>query len=138
MSKKLFILIVLSVLLLGVFLFFRFSGSGTSVLWSLSNKGSWLLPLVAVSALIDSVNPCAFSLLLLTIAFLFSIGQLRTKVLRLGGVYILGIFIAYIAIGLGILQTLHLFNTPHFIGRLGALALITLGLINLINEFFPA
>ena len=137
MSKKLFILIVLSVLLLGVFLFFRFSGSGTSVLWSLSNKGSWLLPLVAVSALIDSINPCAFSLLLLTIAFLFSIGRMRSNVLKIGGAYIAGIFLVYILIGLGILQALHPFNTPHFMAKLGASLLVALGMINVVNEFFP-
>ncbi|MDO8633184.1 MAG: cytochrome c biogenesis protein CcdA [Candidatus Wildermuthbacteria bacterium] len=137
MNKKLFILIALSVLLLGIFLFFRFSGSGTSALWSLSNGGTWLLPLVAVSALIDSINPCAFSILLLTIAFLFSIGRMRSNVLKIGGAYILGIFLVYILIGLGILQALHLFNTPHFMAKLGSSLLVVLGGINVINEFFP-
>ncbi|MFY9462370.1 MAG: cytochrome c biogenesis protein CcdA [Candidatus Sungiibacteriota bacterium] len=138
MNKKLVILIVFGLALFASVLFFKLGNVGTAALWKLSSGGEFLLPLVGVSALLDSVNPCAFSILLLTIAFLFSIGQLRTKVLRLGGVYILGIFIVYIAIGLGILQTLHLFNTPHFMGRLGALLLIALGSINLINEFFPA
>ena len=138
MNKRLVILIVFGLLLFASVLFFKLGNVGTAALWKVSGGGSWLLPLVGVAALLDSVNPCAFSILLLTIAFLFSIGQLRTKVLRLGGVYILGIFIAYIAIGLGILQTLHLFNTPHFMGRLGALLLIALGSINLVNEFFPA
>ena len=36
------------------------------------------------------------------------------------------------------IQTLHLFNTPHFMAKVGALLLIVLGIINLINEFFPA
>ncbi|MDO8633359.1 MAG: cytochrome c biogenesis protein CcdA [Candidatus Wildermuthbacteria bacterium] len=138
MSKKLFILIALSVLLFGIFLFFRFSGSGTSALWNLSNGGTWLLPLVAVSALIDSINPCAFSILILTIAFLFSIGKLRSKILLIGGVYILGIFLVYLFIGLGILQTLHFFNTPHFMAKVGAFLLIAFGAVSLINEFFPA
>ncbi|MDP2664448.1 MAG: cytochrome c biogenesis protein CcdA [bacterium] len=138
MNKKLFILIALSVLLLGIFLFFRFSGSGTSALWSLSNGGTWLLPLVAVSALIDSINPCAFSILILTIAFLFSIGKLRSKILLIGGVYILGIFLVYLFIGLGILQTLHFFNTPHFMAKVGAFLLIAFGAVSLMSEFFPA
>ena len=48
------------------------------------------------------------------------------------------IFLIYILIGLGILQTLHIFSTPHFMAKLGAALLITFGAINLINEFFPA
>ncbi len=137
MNKRLLILITLSTALLGFFLFFRFSDSATSALWSLSNGGTWLLPLVAVSALIDSINPCAFSILLLTIAFLFSIGRMRSNVLKIGGAYIFGIFVVYVLIGLGILQALHLFNTPHFMAKLGASLLVVLGLINIVNEFFP-
>lgn len=135
---KITILILVVVVLTGVLLFFLYSHSGTQILWQASNQGQWLLPLVAVSALIDSINPCAFSILLLTIAFLFSIGKLRANILRIGGIYILGLFVAYFLIGLGILQALHIFNIPHFMGKLGALLLIALGGINVINEFFPA
>lgn len=135
---KIIALIAVAVVLAGIFLFFRFSPGGTAILWNLSGGGRILLPLVLVSALIDSINPCAFSILLLTITFLLSIGSLRTSILKIGSSYIFGIFSAYILIGLGILGTLHIFNTPHFMGRLGALLLIALGLINIINEFFPA
>lgn len=57
--------------------------------------------------------------------------------LQIGGAYIFGIFIAYLAIGFGILQALHLFNTPHFVGKIGAVLLIVLGVINLLGYFFP-
>lgn len=107
------------------------------IVWSLSNGGEWLLPLIAASALIDSINPCAFSILLLTIAFLFSVGHLRSKILAVGGFYIAGVFLVYLAIGLGLLQVLHLFNTPHFMAKIGAALLIALGGINIINWFFP-
>ncbi|OGF49230.1 hypothetical protein A3I36_00210 [Candidatus Giovannonibacteria bacterium RIFCSPLOWO2_02_FULL_45_28] len=110
----------------------------TEIIWNLSDSGTWLFPLIVSSAVIDSINPCAFSILLLTIAFLFSVGQLRSKILSIGGFYILGIFLIYMLIGLGILQTLHIFNTPHFMAKIGAYLLIVLGLINLINEFVPA
>src|SRR3989338_1320076 len=62
----------------------------------------------------------------------------RKKILQLGGIYIAGIFAAYFLIGLGILKVLHLFNTPHFMGKLGATLLITFGVLNLINRFFPS
>lgn len=137
MNKKLAIIIIIAVLFFGLVIFFKFGDIGTTALWNLSNKGKWLLPLVAVAALIDSINPCAFSILILTIAFLFSIGKFRSSILKIGGSYITGIFIIYTLIGLGILQTLHLFNTPHFMAKVGATLLITLGTVNLINEFFP-
>jgi len=123
--------------ILAIWLFFRFTSVGTQVLWNLSRGGTWLLPLVTVSALIDSINPCAVSILLITIAFLFSLGRKRGEILKIGGVYIAGIFLVYLLIGLGILQVLHLFNTPHFMAKIGAAALIGWGGINLINKFMP-
>ncbi|MBI2514838.1 hypothetical protein HYV91_01450 [Candidatus Wolfebacteria bacterium] len=135
---KIAILLSAALLLIGIILFFRLTPAGTTTLWNLSGGGRWLFPLVTVAALLDSVNPCAFSVLLLTIAFLFSIGKARSGILKIGSVYILGIFIIYILIGLGILQALHLFNTPHFMAKVGAGLLIALGLINLVNEFFPS
>lgn len=137
-TNKLPFLLLLAVLLIALALFFKTSGAGGAWLWSISQNGEWLLPLVAVSALLDSVNPCAFSILLLTIAFLFSIGKLRSGVLKIGVSYIAGLFLVYLLIGLGLLQTLHLFNTPHFMAKVGAALLLTLGAINIINQFFPA
>ena len=136
--KKLVILIAIGVLFLGSVMFFKFGNVGTTALWNLSNGGKWLLPLVGVAAIIDSINPCAFSILLLTIAFLLSIGKARSGILKIGGAYILGIFAVYILIGLGLLQALHFFNTPHFMAKVGASLLIALGGINLINELFPS
>ena len=137
-NKRLEILIALGVLLFGTVLFFKVGNIGTAALWNFSGEGKWLLPLVGIAALIDSINPCAFGILLLTIAFLLSIGQMRSGILKIGGVYILGLFTVYILIGLGILQALHIFNTPHFMAKVGAALLVALGGINLINEFFPS
>lgn len=137
MKKKVLLLITVAIILVGAALFFG-SMKSAGVLWQISNGGKFLLPLVVIAAVVDSINPCAFSILLLTIAFLFSVGKMRSGILKIGGFYIAGIFLIYILIGLGILQTLHIFNTPHFMAKAGAVLLIALGLINLINEFFPA
>src|SRR3989338_3584312 len=135
MNKKLAILVGVLLLFLGLVVFFKSGGVGTLALWNWSDQGTWLLPLVGVSALIDSINPCAFSILLLTVAFLIGLKQTRGRILFLGGVYVIGIFTAYLLIGFGLLQALHLFNTPHFVGKAAAWLLIGLGGINLINEF---
>jgi len=135
--KKLIITIVLVVLAIIGIVILKNSPATASIIWSMSREGTWLLPLLLVSALLDSVHPCSFSILLITIAFLFGIQLSRKKILQLGGTYIAGIFTAYFLIGLGILKVLHLFDTPHFMGKLGATLLITFGVINLINRFFP-
>lgn len=137
-NAKLAALVGVGVLLAGAAIFFSAASSAPGALWGLSNQGAWLLPLVAVAALVDSVNPCAFSVLLVTIAFLFSLGKLRSSVLEIGLAYVLGIFLVYTLIGLGMLQVLHLFDTPHFMAKLGATALIVIGLIALANHFVPA
>lgn len=138
MNKKRVTLLVAAALLFGVVLFLKVGNIGTATLWNISNEGSWLLPLVAVAALIDSINPCAFGILILTVAFLLSIGKMRSGILKIGGVYIAGLFLVYTLIGLGLLQALHLFNTPHFMAKLGAILLIILGGISILNEVFPS
>lgn len=135
--RKIAVLAAIAAVLFAAAYFARANPAATRLLWNLSQGGKLLMPLVLVSALIDSINPCAFSVLLLTIAFLFSIGKMRSGILKIGGVYIFGVFIIYILIGLGILQTLHLFNTPHFMAKVGASLLILMGLVGLVNEFFP-
>ena len=138
MSKRLLILIGSVVVLAAAFIVFRYTATGASALWTVSDQGRWLLPLIVISSLIDSINPCAFSVLLLTVAFLLSIGRLRSSILRIGGAYVLGIFVAYMLIGLGLLQVLHVFSTPHFMALLGAWLMIGLGGINIVNEFVPS
>lgn len=134
--KKFLIYIIIGALIVTGATFFRSSAS-SQIVWSLSRNGQLLFPLVTITALVDSINPCAFSILLLTIAFLFSIGSMRSNILKLGLLYIAGIFAAYFLIGLGLVQALHIFNTPHFMAKIGAILMIVLGLINLINEFYP-
>jgi len=96
-----------------------------------------LLPAVVVTGLLDSVNPCAFAVILLLLAFLFTLRKARSHILMLGAVYIGMIFLVYFAIGLGLLGTVRLSDEPHFVARVGAWILIGLGVINLIEYRFP-
>jgi cytochrome c-type biogenesis protein len=84
------------------------------------------------------VNPCAFAVILLLLAFLFTIRKSRGQVLRLGAIYIAVIFLVYLAIGLGILSTVRLSRDPHFVARVGSYLLIGLGLLNLSEYLWPA
>jgi cytochrome c biogenesis protein CcdA len=135
-KKRLFWLVVVAAVVIGAGLYFG-SPASSQILRQASGNGRWFLPVLVVAALTESLNPCAYSVLLLTIAFLFSMGRVRSDILKVGTVYILGIFLVYIGVGLGALQALHIFNTPHIVAKIGALLLLVLGFINLINAFFP-
>ncbi|MBI2634022.1 MAG: hypothetical protein HYW80_01790 [Parcubacteria group bacterium] len=137
MSKRFLFLLFSAIAIAGTWAFLRISPQSANVLWNLSKGGTWLLPLVIASAAIDSINPCAFSILLLTLGFLFSAGRLREDVARIGGMYVLGIFVAYFAIGLGLLRVLHLFSTPHFVGKIGAWLMLILGGLYILQVLFP-
>ncbi len=135
--KRLIFIIGITLAAITAIILFDHNSGASALIWSMSNRGTWLFPLVFFSALLDSIHPCSFSILLLTIAFLFGMHKNRRRILQVGGTYISGIFAAYLLIGLGILQVLHLFNTPHFMGKVGAILLIAFGVINIINELFP-
>lgn len=96
-----------------------------------------LLPAVIVTGLLDSVNPCAFAVILLLVAFLFTLRKSRSRILQLGFVYIGMIFVVYFAIGLGLLSAVRLSDEPHLVARAGAWLLIGLGAINLVEHYVP-
>jgi cytochrome c biogenesis protein CcdA len=54
------------------------------------------------AGLIDSINPCAIAILIFFIGYLSVTGRTRKQVLVIGIAYTLGIFITYLALGLGL------------------------------------
>lgn len=135
--KNLILLTLFGLLVIGGAFFFQKFQGGADWLWSISNQGTTLLPLVIVSSLVDSINPCAFSILIVSIIFLFGIGKTRENIFKYGLAYIFGIFLVYLLIGLGIMQVLHVFNVPHFMSKVGAGLLIVFGTINILETIFP-
>jgi cytochrome c-type biogenesis protein len=135
--KNLILLVLFALLVFGAAIFFQRFHSGATLIWSLSHNGSVLLPLIIVSSLVDSINPCAFSILIVSIIFLFGLGKSKEKILAYGLIYIAGIFVVYFLIGLGILQVLHIFSIPHFMSKLGAGLLIVFGIVNILETLFP-
>ena len=103
------------------------------------------LPTVLVAGIIDGINPCAFTVLLLFITAMLAtvqVGEQRINAIRLrllsrGGIYIAAIFLTYLALGVGLLQTLDLFTRQHMPARIGALFAILFGLWMLKDFFLP-
>lgn len=137
-SRRFINICVVSFLAVFAVVVFYMSGFVPEFLKEAMTDKRFMLPMVIVASLVDSINPCAFSVLILTIAFLMSLDKGRRTILKMGGVYIFGIFSIYILIGLGIVQALMLFGVPNFMAKVGALILVVFGLLNIINDFFPS
>ena len=135
-KRKIFSVAIFLIIIVGLILLY--SGVFQLHVPDMRTYKGWMPALVGSAALIDSVNPCAFSVLFLTITFLFSLGRKRRDIVWAGLAYVFGIFATYIFIGLGLLKALSLFNIPNLMSKVGATALILFGLVALINEFFPS
>ncbi len=135
-KNKIFAIVVFSAVILGLILLY--SGFFNIHAPDLRTYKGWMPALIGVAALIDSVNPCAFSVLFLTVTFLFGLGRKRKDIIFAGSAYVFGIFATYVFIGLGFLKALSLFNIPNLMSKVGATAIIAFGLVALINEFFPS
>jgi cytochrome c biogenesis protein CcdA len=64
----------------------------------------WLA--VVVAGLIDGINPCAFATLIFFVSYLTLSGRKGKEVLLVGGGFTVGVFLAYLAVGLGLYQIL--------------------------------
>ncbi|MBX3063307.1 MAG: cytochrome C biogenesis protein [Anaerolineae bacterium] len=103
------------------------------------------LPTVIAAGIVDGINPCAFTVLLLFITALtttLKVGEqnnkaLRSRLLDMGSIYIAAIFLTYLALGIGLLKTFDIFTKQHLPARIGALVAVLLGLWMLKDYFLP-
>lgn len=99
------------------------------------------LPLVIIAGLVDGFNPCAFAVLLLFITFTMGMLQLQANyrygLLRVGSIYISGIFVTYVLIGAGFLGAISFFSTTHAVGKAAAFISMMLGVVLMKDYFVP-
>jgi cytochrome c-type biogenesis protein len=103
------------------------------------------LPAVVVAALIDSINPCAFAVLLTFVAATLVLAErasaqglgARGLLWRTGSVYISGVFLTYLGLGLGLLSFASALGQTHWVGRVAAAGAIALGLLALQEALVP-
>ena len=114
------------------------------------NEQTLTLPAIIGAALIDSLNPCAFALLLVFVATMLAMLQrqpdavgaakARRWLLSRGGIYIIGIFLTYLVLGLGLLGALEFTKTlssTHIVSRIAALVALGLGLLAFQEALLP-
>jgi cytochrome c biogenesis protein CcdA len=90
------------------------------------------LPLIISCALIDSINPCAFSVLIILLLSIVSL-QSRRQVLMVGSTYIAAVFCFYLLSGIGIFSFVHVSGISSLISTIAAILAIVLGLVNVID-----
>lgn len=90
------------------------------------------LPVVVACALIDSVNPCAFAVLIFLLLSIITL-ESRRRILAVGGAYIAAVFLFYLLSGIGLFTIVQQtgFSSVLFIGA--AIISIILGLVNVID-----
>jgi len=63
---------------------------------------------VVFAGLVDGLNPCAFATLVFFVSYLTLSGREGREVLAVGGTFTVGVFLAYLAVGLGFYKVLGL------------------------------
>jgi cytochrome c biogenesis protein CcdA len=91
-------------------------------------------PSVIVAAAIDSINPCAFAVLIFLLVYLTSL-QVRTRMLAVGIAYILSVFAVYFLSGMGFFALIQTAGITAFVFKASAVIAILAGIINL-KDFF--
>jgi cytochrome c biogenesis protein CcdA len=61
------------------------------------------LGIVVAAALLDSINPCVFGVLIFLLAYMTTVFKNKTRMLLAGIIYIVAVYITYLLIGIGIL-----------------------------------
>ena len=90
------------------------------------------IPLVVTSALIDSINPCAFSVLIFLLISIVAI-ESRRRILMIGGMYITAVFTFYLLSGLGLFTLVSFSGFSRGLSLLGATIAVVLGVISILD-----
>ncbi|MCL4531734.1 MAG: cytochrome C biogenesis protein [Actinobacteria bacterium] len=108
---------------------------------------SLTLPLVLGAGLADGFNPCAFAVLLVFVTSTLALlerrvahgesSHARLTLLGMGGIYIFGVFLTYLTLGMGILGTTSFLSRTHVVSRGVALMALVLGLLLLREALLP-
>jgi len=89
---------------------------------------------VVIAALADSINPCAFAVLIFLLVYLLGI-KAQKRILKVGLTFILVVFATYFLSGLGILKLVQFTKASRWVALAAGMIAIVAGLIN-IKDFF--
>src|SRR3990167_7841795 len=93
------------------------------------------LGIVILAAVVDSINPCVFGVLIFLIAFMTKLFKSSHKMLIFGLLYTAVVYATYLILGLGILKIAVGTSFSNFFYWLAAIVAILAGLLE-IKDFF--
>ncbi len=102
-----------------------------------SKKQAISLGLIITTAAIDSINPCAIAVLLFLIAVLISLKAARKRMLAVGLVYILGVFLSYYLAGIGIMKAIAHFDIARQINIFAGAIVMLAAFISVKEGLYP-
>jgi cytochrome c biogenesis protein CcdA len=88
------------------------------------------LYVIVFAALVDSINPCAFAVLIILLAYLTSLGE-RRRIVMVGCTYIATVFTVYFIAGLGLLTFVQGLGLAGIVFSFAAVVAIIAGVINI-------
>ncbi|MFH0988153.1 MAG: cytochrome c biogenesis protein CcdA [Parcubacteria group bacterium] len=92
------------------------------------------IPLILGAAVVDSINPCAFGVLILLIFYLLTFRNRKTMLL-IGALYVATVYAVYLLAGMGLLGFVESIGITRAIYIIAAWLAIIFGLIN-VKDFF--
>lgn len=114
--------------------------TGTNALVDRFKSTGWLA--IVLAGLVDGLNPCAFATIIFFISYLTLSGKKGKEVLMTGAAFTIGVFLAYLVVGLGFYKVLDLVrNTLTIVSRVvyGLTAVLCLVLaVMSIKDYFKA
>lgn len=97
--------------------------------------GKLSLAALIIGALVDGINPCAFTTLIFLISYLAFIGRNGKQVLIFGFLFSFGVFAAYFSAGAGVFEAINQLHAFQFVDKalrwLAFLMSLVFGLLNL-------
>ena len=93
------------------------------------------IPLVITAALVDSINPCAFAVLIILMTAVLSIHE-KKKALLFGISFTISIYISYLLMGLGILSVLQFAGVTTIFYMIVTILAFIVGILNIKDYFW--
>ncbi|MDL1894688.1 hypothetical protein FBQ82_00300 [Anaerolineae bacterium CFX7] len=145
-ARNIVIVFALTLAAMGLALYYGFLHPHAPMAGMAESLPTVTLGAVIVGGLIDGINPCAFTVLLLFVTAMLAtlqvtnaegISAARARIVGMGSIYIASVFLTYLALGVGLLATSALFSRFHVPARIGAVLAIGMGLWMLKDVFLP-
>src|SRR3989338_217848 len=94
------------------------------------------IPILVVAALVDSINPCVFGVLIFLIAFMTKVFKSPNKMLLGGLVYTSVVYVTYLVLGVGFLKITVSFGVSQAVYWIAAIIAVLAGLLELKDYFW--